>query len=725
MMEKSERLERLRKEVCAPLESARNVSSYYLSLGYRDHYDDPATVARGWAFASLMRCHKKYVYENDLIPGSIRGIVNGSSEITDSDVDYGNRVAGSYGFRTFWTNTDHYAPDYEGFLRDGISGTLDKISLSLEKYKKDEKKVLFLQSTEIAVKAFRDMVLDYKKASEAKAAELDPRSPEYGKNREELLKAADVLNKIAYNRPKTFREALQLMWLCHTAFYYEGRYAMALGRMDQFLYPFYRKDIKNGTLTPEYARELICCTLYKIREQRLFGGDNVVNIAIGGLKPDGKGGVNELSYIILDAVGTCQVPGPNLSARLYTGIPKKFVDCCLEVIGTGLGYPALMNDNANIPALARHGYDIKDARNYCMVGCIENFMQGKQPPWSDGRYNTPKYLELALNDGVCMMTGARKGPSTGNPENFTCMDDVMKALETQMRFGASEYMMIFRNENERYNKERYTSPFLSVFCRDCIGRGLDINNGGAVYPSVHGAGCMGIGTMADSLAAIETVVFRDKEADMKTLCEALRADFKGYEWLQAKLLAAPKYGNNNDIPDKYAVWFVNYQDEIFSKYRTWDGGAIYTAIASNVSNIPAGLEIAATPDGRNKGQPVSDAASPTHGRDICGSTSAILSLAKPDYTKVSCGTVVNQKYSPAMFATKEKRKKLAALITAYFSMGGQEVQINSVSRDILKDAIENPEKYSDLVVRVSGFSAYYNSLSREVKEDILERTEHA
>jgi formate C-acetyltransferase len=367
---------------------------------------------------------------------------------------------------------------------------------------------------------------------------------------------------------------------------------------------------------------------------------------------------------------------------------------------------------------------LEDARDYCMVGCIENFIQGKQPPWSDGRYNSPKYIELALNNGVCMHSGVQIGPKTGDVTEFDTMDKFLDSLYKQMDFGASQYARIFKNENERYDRYNYMQPFLSCFCYPCIERALDINDGGALYPSVHGAGCMGIATFANSLAAIELNVFDKKEITMTELKKALVNDFAGYEDIQAKLLASPKYGNDDDYVDKYAVWYVRVHDEIFSKHKTRDGGSFYTAIASNISNIPAGLEIAATPDGRKDKAPLSDAASPMHGSDKNGPTSSLNSLAKPDYTRVACGTVVNQKYSRSMFVNDEKRRRLLDLIKVYFKNGGQEIQINSVSREVLLDAIENPEKYNDLVVRVSGFSAYYNTLSREVKLDILQRTEH-
>ncbi len=716
------RLDLLKEEIASiPLKS-KPVTQYLMYLGYCEHFDDEVPIARAHAVESLFTRHEPFIYKNDLVAGSIRGRMSDDPELTDATLSRASSIVGSYGSNHFWTNADHFAPDYTTFLEGGVCGTLEKIEKSKEAHKHDpdaKKKLTFLRAAEISMRAFGKMIYRYGEAAEAKAVEVsDPA------DKRNLHEIAHICKKLSYERPETFREALQLVWLAHIAFVYEGRYAMALGRLDQYLYPFYRRDIEAGRLTREMALELMECTLYKIGEMRLFGGDDVVNIAIGGRARDGSGAVNELSYIILEAVKNCNIPGPNLSARLYDGIPDDFIDLCLQSIGTGLGYPALMNDEVNIPALHRHGYSIEDSRDYCMVGCIENFIPGKQPPWSDGRYNSPKYIELALNNGRCMLTGVQMGPRTGEPQELDSMEKFIAALRKQMEFGAAEYIARFRNENDRYNRIHYTQPFLSCFCRCCIERGLDINDGGALYPSVHGAGCMGIGTFADSLAAIEEVVYSKNAVTPAELRDALSANFEGYEELRRMLLDAPKYGNDNDFVDKYAVWYVDVHDEIFSKYRTPDGGAIYTAIASNVSNIPAGAEIAATPDGRMRGEPISDAASPMHGMDKSGPTAVILSVSKPDYTKVSCGTVVNQKYSPEMFSSDELRAKLLAMIKVYMSRGGQEIQINSVSRNMLIDAMHHPEKYKNLVVRVSGFSAYYITLDRRVQEDILKRTEH-
>jgi len=658
----------------------------------------PPPIIRANMVKTLFEDCLKYIAEGDLLAGSIYGTWGYAPK---EKVDHANWLVESYRFRSFHTNADHFAPKYDRFLADGIPGTMAKIEASKKVHADDKDRVIYLDAMKIALEGFAAFIKGY--ADEAvKQGRTD---------------IAETCMANIERAPATFREAIQLMSFVHVAFYYEGRAAQALGRVDQFLYPYYKKDIETGEITREDAVKLL---------QSAFGKAQYTtcNIAIAGVKRDGTDATNELTYCVLEAVGRCNVPGPNLSARLHKDIDPKFIDEALKVIGTGLGYPALMNDDVNIPALHRHGYALEDCRDYCMVGCIENFITGMQPPWSDSRYNTPKYLEYALNNGRDMRTGELKGPETGDISTLDTMDKLMAAVEEQMRYGAMTYYIIFNNSNSSPNPKTMTQPFLSLFCDDCIGRGLDINDGGAVYPSVHGAGCMGIATMADALAAMERVVYEEKYATPAQVRDALIANFEGHEELRQKLLAAPKYGNNDDFVDKYAVWFVKFQDEIFAPYHTPDGGAYYTAIASNIQNVSAGQDVAATPDGRLAGEPVSDAASPAQGRDVSGPTAVALSLSKPDYSLVSCGTVVNQKYSPEMFSNPEKRAKLGAMIRSYFLMGGQEIQINSVSREILQDAMDTPEDYRSLIVRVSGFSAYYTGLSRAVQQDILNRTEH-
>ncbi|MBQ2881571.1 MAG: DUF3029 family protein, partial [Clostridia bacterium] len=526
--------------------------------------------------------------------------------------------------------------------------------------------------------------------------------------------ASDNCRAVLNGPPKSFSEALQLVWFCHTAFSMEERYAMALGRIDQYLYPFYKADTEQGILTDEAVIELLENVFIKLQ-------DDTVNICIGGQNTLGECEVNPLSYCVLRAVRSCNVPGPNLSLRYTLNTPDDFLDECLETIGTGLGYPAIMNDDVNIAALKKYGYDEADVYNYSMVGCIENFITGKQPPWSDGRFDTPRFFDYVFNNGISV-TNQSLGADICNLEDISSMADFMSVFEKQLALGVDEYVYKFNTINSFINQKFFSEPFLSCFCSDCIGRGLDINCGGSLYPSVHGAAVMGIGTVSDSLAAIEKVVFIDRAATLTELRDAMNANFEGYEELHKKLLEAPKYGNNDDFVDKYAVWFIDCLASLFEKKKTRDGGGIYIAAAANVTNIYAGKEINATPDGRFRGKPLSDAASPTYGKDTRGVTATVNSLSKPDYTKVACGSVVNQKFSPSMF-TAEKRKKLMALIKTYFKNGGQEVQINATSRQTLLDAMEHPEKYHNLVVRVSGFSAFYVTLDKDVQLDILNRTQ--
>ncbi|MBQ3178787.1 MAG: hypothetical protein IJB52_13280 [Clostridia bacterium] len=682
---------------------------------YREHYGKSPLTAGALAQRAWFETFPVYVYECDRIAGSRHGnFIAGYNQL---ELNRARAICGSYGQLGFWTNSDHFAPGYDRFLREGICGTMARIDESLLVHREEADKVEFLTAQKEVLTGFSTFVRRHSEAALEAAARTD--NPDC---RKELTALAADLAYAAWEKPVTLRQALNLVWLVHLSFLFQNKYAMALGRMDQYLYPYYKHDIEAGILTTEEAEDLIACAFIKIVE---YGFGDTVNICIGGVTPAGEEGINELSYAILHAVRDCYVPGPNLSARLHEGMPDRFLDECLQVIGTGLGYPALMNDRVNIPALQRHGYSPEDSRDYCFVGCIENFIPGKQPAWSDGRFNVPQFLEAVFYRGTSALDQNYLGLDTGALEELETMEDFLGAFEKQIAFAAAEYVTIFNNENGRYNYRHYAQPFMSLFCDDCIARGMDINCGGARYPSVHGAGCMGIGTIADSLAAVEKVVYNDRTCTLTELRDALAANFEGYETLRARLQSAPKYGNNDDFVDKYAVWYVEYLDRIFGQYRTRDGGVFYTAIASNTQSVSAGHITGATPDGRLSGVPLSDAASPTYGVDKNGPTAAFLSLCKPDYRLVSCGTVVNQKYTPDMLTDPVKRAALTAAIQVYFSRGGQEVQINCVSRDVLKDAMAHPENYGGLIVRVSGFSAYFTSLARDVQEDILHRTEHA
>lgn len=696
--------ESLRQEV-NQLPSGVRDPQYFRFLGYREHLHEPIALLRAYGIEALFTKVKPHIYVHDLIVGSTDGLY---CEISEAMQAHAKNLVGKIGGRMFRTNADHYAPNYRHVLAAGVPGLLKEIQTSQERYRDDEKRSETLRAMRIALEGFGAMIGNY-----AKEAERLKSDAAYDAGR--LAFVEQNCRALLTGRPETFAQGLQLIWFCHTAFKLEGRAAMAIGRLDQDLYPLYRRDMDRGCLTREQAVELLENMFTKIPT------NDVVNICIGGMNAEGVCQINELSSCIVDAVRNCNAPGPNLSARITADTPDEFLLQCLKSIGTGLGYPALMNDTVNIAALRKQGYEEADVYNYCMVGCIENFITGMQPPWSDGRFDTPRYFDYIFNRGESAFNHS-VGLDTGALEDIASMEAFMAAYESQLRQGVAEYCAMFHATNDSINQEYYAEPFLSCFCEDCIGRGLDINNGGSKYPSVHGAALMGIGTVADSLAAIEKVVFGDKAATLTELRDALNSNFVGWEELHRRLLAAPKYGNNDNFVDKYAVWFVDFLSEAFSHYRTRDGGRIYVAIAANISNIGAGASINATPDGRCQGEPLSDAASPTYGRDTRGVTATLNSVTKPDYTQVACGTVVNQKFSPSMFEG-EKLQKLLALVKTYFKKGGHEIQINATSREVLLDAMEHPEKYPTLVVRVSGFSDYYVRLSRAVQLDILNRTQ--
>ena len=683
----------------------------------KNYYKEEFLIAKAKATADVFRNHKKVVYENDLILGSYSGCFE--KDVPESKREHSRMVRDSYVIIDMLINMGHGAPYYEFVFENGIKGIIEKIHKSKETYNNDPEKLKFLECCEISILGLVDMIKGY--ADEAE---------KLGKSTE-----AEICNKIATQPPETFREALQLMWLIHLSFTYVGSGAMALGRVDQLLYPFYKNDAEKGDIDLDSAAELVASAIYKLYElQQLSKTGNptittngdVVNICIGGVDKDGNDAVNEVSYVFLKAVKECAIPGPNLSARISEKTSDEFLDACLKVIGSGIGYPALMNDEVNIEALAKNGYAIEDCRNYCMVGCIENLLPGKQPPWSDGlSFSQVKCIEFVLNNGRCMQTNALLGVETGSAERIDTMGKFLDAYQKQIEFKTSEAVALYTQKSTRYDKEKTMQPYLSCFTTTCVDRGLDLRYGGSEYPRVHGFGIRGVSTVADSLAAIEKVVFEEKALTLSELRDLLLADFEGYDDIKTKLLKAPKYGNNDEYVDKYAKMIFDMQHKELIKYQTPDGGKFCMLAASNIFNVMQGLETAATPDGRKNKVALSDAASPMRGQDRNGLTQAILSVSKPDYTKCAGGTVYNVKLTNDMFSDENKRNMLLKMIRVYMQRGGQEMQFNCVSKEILEDAMNNPDDYANLVVRVSGFSAFYTGLKKPVQKDVLERTEHS
>ena len=441
---------------------------------------------------------------------------------------------------------------------------------------------------------------------------------------------------------------------------------------------------------------------------KVEGFHEVTNLCIGGVTPEGEDAVNELSFLALEATALVHSASTNLSARLHRKSPDRFLLACIDLIRTGIGFPAVFNDEVNIPMLTRLGIPLEAARDYALVGCVETFLPGRQPAWSDGRFNMPEIF----SDTVLHLC------------EFDSYEAFRQAFADGMRKGLARYRDNYNRMLAEYPSDRFPDPLLSALTRDCIARGRDINGGGSEFCRLHGIGMMGLATLTDSLAAVKKLVFEEKRISAKRLVNALRNDFRDEEELRLTLLnCAPKYGNDDDYCDSIAADIVKLCGTLTESFRTRDGGYLQSCMASNIQNISAGKDVMATPDGRHAGTPLSDAASPGGGRDRNGPTAFVNSIVRPDYAVQNC-TVVNMRFLPEMFDSEAGCRRMLALLRRFIEGKGQEMQFNVTNDAVLRKAVAEPEKYADLIVRVSGFSAFFTKLAPEVQQDILRRHAH-
>jgi len=676
---------------------------------FRSSQGRPMTVRRALALNEVLaRC------DLPLLPGELL-LGSGIGRLASAGDETGLAAAREYlagiGSRHFGTHFDHLAPDYPTLLAVGIGGLRERAAASLARHSEAERRV-FLESVIVALDGLSAHVGRWSQAAAKQAAE--------GGEWASLLKAqSGMLERLATAPPATFWEALQLVLLVHCAFQLDERYAMAFGRLDQYLHPFYLEDRKAGRLTTEQAQALLDHFFAKVAHR----GD-IQNICLGGLTPEGEDATNDLSYLCLEACRRIGQPGGNVTARIHAHTPPEFLHKCAAVIRTGIGFPALFNDEVEISALVEQGYPLQEARDYCFVGCIECFLPGRMAPWADSRFNLLRCLALALWHGRDPLTDTQAGPDTGEPQTW---EQLYQAFLVQMRTGlATHIRAIQAMEQEAEDRAGdLTSPLLSALVADCLERGLDVNAGGARWPANYGVAGMGIGCTADSLAALRRFVYEEPRFTLEQVRAMLAADFAGFAAEHRLLLEeAPKYGNDDDTVDLLARRVAADFGRECLKYRTAQGGHFWALMGANISNIPAGREVGATPDGRLAGQPLSDAASPTFGRDRHGPTAVVRSVAKLDYRLAPGGNVVNMKFHPTALAGRRGLEALAALVRTCFDLGGAQLQFNTTDSALLREAMAHPERHRSLVVRVSGFSAYFVGLDRAVQEDILARTEH-
>jgi formate C-acetyltransferase len=594
------------------------------------------------------------------------------------------------GQRDFWAGFDHTLPDYPTLLAIGIAGYRERVRAARERHTGQAAHV-FLQAVDLTLAGFSAFIRRLADRARRAGCEAQARRCE----------------ALAEGPPRDFREAVQLVWLTHLVLRSEGRHHMALGRIDQYLWPFYRRDVAGGRLAPEEALDCLCHLWARLDE---IG--EVQNICIGGLTPDGRDATNALSYLCLEATRLVGSPHTNLSARFHDDTSEAFHRACFALIRTGIGFPAIFNDHVLSRGLQEIGIPAEVARDACKVGCIETMLPGRQPAWSDSRFNTPRYLLRAMD-----ALGAAQDCS---------YERLVALFEDEVARGIAAHVARVNAHIARFPAQRFPDPFLSAFTRCCIERGRDVNNGGAEYPRFHGICVMGLATIADSLAAVKKLVFEECRVSYPALLQSMKDDFAGAERLRQMLLhRAPKYGNGDPYVDQIAARVVQWTADECLKHRVTGGGRFVSAMAANVQNIDAGRQVGATPDGRHARNPLSDAASPYFGRDRNGPTAFLASVATPDYARVLSGSVINMRFDPDHFQDSAGARRFLSFTRYLVSERIPELQFNFTKDETLRAAQNEPEKYRDLIVRVSGFSARFVELSPHVQADIMRRRAHA
>jgi pyruvate formate-lyase/glycerol dehydratase family glycyl radical enzyme len=553
--------------------------------------------------------------------------------------------------------------------------------------------------------------------------------------RADLLRIAKVCQWIPAHAPRDFWEALQYYWFVHLGVTTELNTwdAFCPGRLDQHLLPFYEAGLADGSLTRESAEELLQCLWVKFNNQPAPPKVGVTaaesgtytdfaQINVGGLRPDGADGVNEVSYLLLDVIEEMRLLQPSSSIQVSKKNPDRFIKRASKIIRTGFGQPSVFNADLIVQELVRMGKSVVDARCGGSSGCVEVGAFGKENYNLTGYFNLPKVLEITLHNGIDPRSEQRIGLETGDPRQFTTFEQLFAAFEQQVNHFV-DIKVRGNNVIERLYARYMPCPFLSLLIDDCIAKGKDYHNGGARYNTSYIQG-VGVGTMADALSTLKYHVFDQRTFSMDTLLAALQADFAGDERLRQVLLnRTPKYGNDDDYADSLMVRvFEAYFNAVDGRKNT-KGGEYHINLLPTTVHVYFGAVTGATPDGRHAETPLSEGVSPVQGADRRGPTAALRSVAKMDHTRTG-GTLLNQKFTPQVLATEEGLDKLVQLIRGYFRLDGHHIQFNVVDAATLRSAQQNPEQYRSLIVRVAGYSDYFCDLSPTLQDEIIARTGH-
>lgn len=666
-------------------------------------------------------------------------------DLVNEKLDYDQTKGSEVGERIFQTNLYHYAGaghlaiDYDKLMRVGYVGLINEAKARLAALSKRDpeygEKRDFYEAMIIMHEAARTYIKRYGKLAEELAA-----AEKADKRRVELIAMADNCYHIADHAPETFWQALQLFNIATTLIQVESNgHSISYGRMDQWLQPYYEADIAQGRISKEFVLELLEVLYVKLnnptklkdkgsmalRNGRGFGGES---LTIGGVDRDGNDATNDLTMLLLEASAHTRMMNPWVCVRLHQDTSIQLRTKAVECIRAGYGHPKLFNDAPAIKGMMRKGMTIEEAREYCVVGCVEISLPGKEYGWHDAAYvNTPKMMEMVLNGGRSLNTGEQLGPDTGSLDTYASFDEVLASVDQQFEYWTDQ-MCSSLNIIDTIHRELKPLPYCSAFFEDCLESGKDLTEGGAKYNGT-GPQASGMATCADSLATIKQLVFDEKRVTGSELLQAVKDNWEGHEMLYSLVNSSKvhHYGNDDDYADElFCFMFETYCKHISGR-KNVRGGEFSPGVYSVNANVAMGLNTNASVDGRKKGEAISDNMGPVHtdagSHDIKGPTALVNSLAKVDHSLATNGTLMNLRFPQEAVAGVEGRDILISFIDEYMSQGPMHVQFNIMSSETMRAAQKNPENYKDMLVRVAGYSAYFVELGKPLQKDLIQRTE--
>ena len=623
----------------------------------------------------------------------------------------------------------HINPDCAGWLKKGPAGLKAEAESYLEK-ETDEEKKLFYKSVSIVMEGAVNFILRYRDQLNEQAKDND----EWAEN---MRKVANVCDNISKRPPETFHEATQALWFLFVILQMESNASsFSPGRMDVYMYPYYKHDIDAGIETDQSILEIIENLWLKFNEivymrnsnsAKFFAGFPIgFNIAIGGQDEDGNPYENELSYLFLKSQEHLGLPQPNLSVRLCEETSDKLLKAAIKVVSLGSGMPQFFNDKAVVPAMIDDlGIEPKDARDYAIVGCVELTTQGDNLGWSDAAmFNLNKALELTLNNGKCLLTGKQLAPDRGNLTTFEKYEDLEKAFKENIDYFMDK-MLLACEQVEQAHMDLLPTPFLSSVIRNCMSKGIDVTRGGAKY-NLSGIQMIQVANLADSLAALKEMVYDKKTVTKERMLKALQNNYEGDEVLRTMLLnKVPKYGNDVEWVDNLGAKWAGYFRERIGKFKNYRGGKYHTGMYTVSAHVPMGKNVGATPDGRYATTPLADGGmSPVYGRDEHGPTAVLKSVSRLDKSWTTNGGLLNMKFLPEFFKTETGINKFAKMLRAFVDLEIPHIQFNVVRKEDLIAAKKDPERYRNLTVRVAGYTAYFVELAGELQDEIIARTSY-